>query len=87
MKSNLRERVAALVELFKLRMTLHILITTLIGFYMASGAEVDWFRLPPDLRKAVKWPDAPASLAPHPLKALPPMLQLPQQHPSENHGG
>jgi len=32
----------ALLELFKLRMTAHILITTVVGFYLASGAEFDW---------------------------------------------
>ncbi len=39
------ERFLALLELFKLRMTFHILITTLIGFYIASPADLDWFRL------------------------------------------
>ena len=32
----------ALLELFKIRMTLHILITTLIGFYIGSGPDPDW---------------------------------------------
>jgi protoheme IX farnesyltransferase len=32
----------AMLELFKLRMTSHILITTVIGFYMASGVEFQW---------------------------------------------
>jgi protoheme IX farnesyltransferase len=32
----------ALLELFKLRMTSHILITTVVGFYMASPLEFQW---------------------------------------------
>lgn len=32
----------ALLELFKLRMTLHILTTTVAGFYMASPPEIAW---------------------------------------------
>lgn len=32
----------ALLELFKLRMTFHILTTTVAGFYMASGETFDW---------------------------------------------
>ncbi|HEX2612596.1 MAG TPA: heme o synthase [Fibrobacteria bacterium] len=32
----------ALLELFKLRMTLHILVTTVVGFYMASPPEIAW---------------------------------------------
>jgi protoheme IX farnesyltransferase len=32
----------ALLELFKLRMTFHILITTVAGFYMASPPEIAW---------------------------------------------
>jgi protoheme IX farnesyltransferase len=40
-------RFMALLELFKLRMTFHILITTLIGFYVGSPAptDLDWFAL------------------------------------------
>lgn len=34
--------VRALLELFKLRMTSHILITTVAGFYLASPPEFDW---------------------------------------------
>jgi protoheme IX farnesyltransferase len=34
--------VRALLELFKLRMTSHILITTVVGFYMASPLEFQW---------------------------------------------
>lgn len=34
--------VRALLELFKLRMTLHILITTVVGFYLASPPEFSW---------------------------------------------
>ncbi len=32
----------ALLELFKLRMTLHILITTVVGFYVASPPVIAW---------------------------------------------
>jgi protoheme IX farnesyltransferase len=32
----------ALLELFKLRMTFHILITTVVGFYLASPPEFEW---------------------------------------------
>lgn len=35
----------ALLELFKLRMTFHILITTVVGFYLASPLEFDWVLL------------------------------------------
>lgn len=37
--------VRALFELFKLRMTSHILITTVVGFYLASPPEFDWILL------------------------------------------
>ncbi|HAP00083.1 MAG TPA: protoheme IX farnesyltransferase [Fibrobacteres bacterium] len=39
------ERIMALLELFKLKMTLHILITTVAGFYLASPMDLDWMRL------------------------------------------
>lgn len=39
------DRVLALLELFKLRMTSHILITTVVGFYIASPVEFDWIKL------------------------------------------
>jgi len=41
------DRFLALLELFKLRMTFHILITTLIGFYIASpvAIDLDWLQL------------------------------------------
>ncbi len=35
----------AMMELMKLRMTLHILITVFIGFYMASMDSLDWIKL------------------------------------------
>ena len=35
----------ALLELFKLRMTFHILTTTVAGFYMASSEMFDWVLL------------------------------------------
>jgi heme o synthase len=35
-------RLRALLELFKLRMIFHILITTAVGFYLASPIEPDW---------------------------------------------
>jgi protoheme IX farnesyltransferase len=37
--------VRALLELFKLRMTFHILTTTIAGFYMASSDQFDWVLL------------------------------------------
>lgn len=37
--------IRALLELFKLRMTLHILITTVVGFYLASPPEFSWILL------------------------------------------
>lgn len=37
--------VRALLELFKLRMTAHILITTVVGFYLASPPEFNWVLL------------------------------------------
>ncbi len=40
--NGLLARTAALIELFKLRMTLHILITTVVGFYMGSGLDFQW---------------------------------------------
>ncbi len=40
--ANPRGGARALLELFKLRMTLHILITTVVGFYMASPPEIAW---------------------------------------------
>ena len=43
MKSS--NRLSALLELFKLRMTSHILITTLIGFYLASTPDFNWIKL------------------------------------------
>ncbi len=44
-KISVFARVRALIELFKLRMTFHILITVFIGYYMASTADIDWQRL------------------------------------------
>lgn len=35
----------ALLELFKIRMTAHILITTVVGFYLASPPEFNWLGL------------------------------------------
>jgi protoheme IX farnesyltransferase len=40
-----RARLKALLELFKLRMVLNILLTTVVGFYMASAVEFQWARL------------------------------------------
>ena len=42
---TLTDRFLGLIELFKLRMTSHILITTVIGFYIASPVEFDWVKL------------------------------------------
>jgi protoheme IX farnesyltransferase len=39
---NRGDSVRALFELFKLRMTFHILITTVVGFYLASPPDFDW---------------------------------------------
>ena len=41
-KPGLRKGVFAFIELLKLRMTFHILITVFIGFYMASPQEISW---------------------------------------------
>jgi len=40
-----RNRFSSLLELFKLRMTSHILITTVIGFYIASTSDFQWIKL------------------------------------------
>lgn len=37
--------VRALLELFKIRMTAHILITTVVGYYLASPPEFNWLGL------------------------------------------
>ncbi len=41
-RNNFAGSTRALLELFKLRMTFHILTTTVAGFYMASGDVFDW---------------------------------------------
>lgn len=40
--AGLGTRTRALLELFKLRMTLHILVTTLVGFWLASPPDIAW---------------------------------------------
>ncbi len=42
---KISDRFLALLQLFKLRMTFHILITTLIGFYLASPEPFNWAKL------------------------------------------
>ena len=43
---SLREHIADFAELTKPRITLMVLITTLVGFYMASEGKLDWRLLP-----------------------------------------